>query len=106
MRPNSGTHQIQNRGHDMNGVSEQFENAVEVANHALEEFNREPLVDSKRGGPRLSPWWRVWVQASELAARWYRELARERRERSGESLDDELDRLIRAQEGRGREGDA
>ena len=30
-------------------------------------FNEEPLVPSKRGGPRLSPWFRVYVQASECA---------------------------------------
>jgi hypothetical protein len=51
--------------------------AVAMARRALEEFNREPLVASKRGGPRLSPWWRVYVQASEVAVRWCRQLERE-----------------------------
>jgi hypothetical protein len=35
----------------------EFDSAVAVARHALAEFRRQPLVPSKRGGPRLSPWW-------------------------------------------------
>ena len=68
----------------------EFETAVETANHALEQFNRQPLVDSKRGGPRLSPWWRVYVQAGEVAVRWLRQL----REEPEESVDDVIGRIL------------
>jgi hypothetical protein len=46
----------------MNEVKAEFESAVATARNALEHFNAEPLVASKRGGPRLSPWWRVYIQ--------------------------------------------
>ena len=68
----------------------EFETAVETANHALEQFNAEPLIPSKRGGPRLSPWWRVYVQASEVAVRWHRQL----REEPEESMEDAIDRIL------------
>jgi hypothetical protein len=35
---------------------------------------KEPQVASKRGGPRLNPWWRVYKESSELALRWHRQL--------------------------------
>jgi hypothetical protein len=56
----------------------------------LEQFNSEPLVDSKRGGPRLSPWFRVWVQSSEIAQRWSRQLQAE----PEPSVDDTIDRIL------------
>jgi hypothetical protein len=52
----------------------EFESAVAVARHALEQFNLAPLVESQRGAPRISSWWRVYREASELAVRWHREL--------------------------------
>lgn len=55
-------------------ITGEFEAAIATAQHALEQFRAEPLVESKRGGPRLSPWWRVYVQASEVAQRWDRQL--------------------------------
>ena len=58
----------------MTGIRAEYDSAVETARHALEQFRAEPLVDSKRGGPRLSPWFRVWVQSSEIAQRWHRQL--------------------------------
>lgn len=61
----------------MNEIKTEFETAVVTARNALEQFNAEPLVPSKRGGPRLSPWWRVWVQASDVAQRRHRCLDRE-----------------------------
>jgi hypothetical protein len=63
----------------MNETSEiktEFDSAVAVARRALKEFNRDPLVPSKRGGLRLSPWWRVYVEASGVAVRWYRQIVR------------------------------
>ena len=69
----------------------EFETAITTAREALEKFNEEPLVESKRGGPRLSPWFRVWRDASEVAQRWQRQLAREADE---SSIDDELDRIL------------
>jgi hypothetical protein len=81
------------RRHERDDISEiktEFDAAVAAARHALEQFNAEPLVASKRGGPRLSPWWRVWVQASEVAQRWHRQLQAE----PEPSIDDELDRLL------------
>jgi hypothetical protein len=76
----------------MNEIKAEFEAAVATARHALEQFNKDPLVDSKRGGPRLSPWWRVWVQASEVAQRCHRQLQAE----PEPSIDDEIDRLLGA----------
>jgi hypothetical protein len=76
----------------MTQVKTEFDSAVATARHALEQLNAEPLVASKRGGPRLGPWWRVWVQASEIAQRWHRQLVSGRHE---PSIDDELDRLLR-----------
>ena len=80
----------------MTEVETEFQSAIATAREALEQFNAEPLVESKRGGPRLSPWFRVWVQASEVAQRWHRQLASERDE---PSIDDELDRLLGKPEG-------
>jgi hypothetical protein len=51
-------------------IKPQFDAAVATARLALEEFRKEPLITAKRGGPRLSPWWRVYVEASQVAARW------------------------------------
>jgi hypothetical protein len=78
----------------LNEIETEFETAIGTARHALEQFNAEPLVESKRGGPRLSPWWRVWVQASEVAQRWHRQLEREKSEAEAESVDDVLDRIL------------
>ena len=74
----------------MTEVQTQFNTAVAAAREALARFNEQPLVESKRGGPRLSPWWRVWVQASEVAQRWYRQLPPEREP----TIDEEIDRLL------------
>ena len=79
----------------MNGttvdVETEFQSAITTARHALEQFNAEPLVESKRGGPRLSPWWRVWVQSSEVAQRWHRQLVQQR---DDPTIDEEIDRLL------------
>jgi hypothetical protein len=75
----------------MDDIKAEFETAVATARHALEQFNKEPFVESKRGGPRLSPWWRVWVQASEVAQRWHRQFGLIGHERS---IDEEIDRLL------------
>jgi uncharacterized protein (DUF736 family) len=80
----------------MSEIETEFNTAVATARHALERFNAEPMVPSKRGGPRVSPWFRVWVQSSEIAQRWHRQLARER---DDPSIDDELDRLLGNPEG-------
>jgi hypothetical protein len=74
----------------MSEVEAEFDAAIATTRHALEQFNMEPLVQSKRGGPRLSPWWRVYVQASEVAQRWHRQ----RDEKPPPSLDEELDRIL------------
>jgi hypothetical protein len=75
----------------MNDAQMECEAALTTARHALEQFNAEPMVASKRGGPRLSPWWRVYVQASEVAARWHRQLELEKPE---PSIDETIDRLL------------
>jgi hypothetical protein len=75
----------------VNEAKAEFQSAIATARHALEQFRVEPIVSSKRGGPRLSPWWRVWVQASEVAQRWHRQLELEKPE---PSIDDELDRIL------------
>jgi hypothetical protein len=75
----------------MNEIRAELNEALATARHALQRFNEEPLVASKRGGPRLSPWWRVWVQASEVAQRWHRQLELEKPE---PTIDEELDRLL------------
>jgi hypothetical protein len=71
----------------------EFESAVAVARHALEQFNRAPLVESQRGAPRMSSWWRVYRDASEIAVRWHRELRALTPGDVGWS-DAELDRLL------------
>jgi hypothetical protein len=71
-------------------VKAEFEAAIATARHALEEFNREPLVRTKRGHDTLSPWWRVYIQASEVAQRWHRQLGEE----LAPSFEDELDRIL------------
>ena len=76
----------------MSEVQTEFKTALTTARNALEQFSAEPFVASKRGGPRLSPWWRVWVQASEVAQRWHRQI-----QDCGDaepSIDDELDRIL------------
>jgi hypothetical protein len=73
-------------------IQSEFHTAIEVARHALAEFRKAPLVESKRGGPRPSPWWRIYIQASEVAARWCRQL---KRDQLGPSFNEELDRLLR-----------
>ena len=78
---------------NIDDIKTEFDSAVAVARHALDEFHKEPLVPSKRGGPRLSPWWRVYVQASEVAVRWFRQMGQ-----GGESFDEGLDRLLRGQD--------
>ncbi len=80
----------------MNDVETEFQSAVTTARHALEQFNAEPMVASKRGGPRLSPWFRVWVQASEVAQRWHRQ----REPQPDPSIEETIDRLL-APEGEG-----
>lgn len=75
----------------MEDVRTEFEAALAAARHALAEFNAEPLVAAKRGGPRLSPWWRVYVQASEVAQRWHRQFGLIGHEKS---IDEEIDRLL------------
>ncbi len=75
----------------MNDVKAEFESAVEVARGALARFREEPMVPSERGGPRLSPWFRVWRDASEVAQRWHRRLEQSRPE---PNLDEEIDRLL------------
>jgi hypothetical protein len=57
-------------------IETEFNAAIATARHALDQFSAEQMVASKRGGPRLSPWFRVWVQASEVAQRWQRQLQR------------------------------
>ena len=79
----------------MTQIRGEFESAIATAQHALEQFKVESMVASKRGGPRLSGWWRVYVQASEVAQRWHRQL----REESEPSLDEEIDRLLGEGEG-------
>lgn len=76
----------------MNELETEFQSAVATARHALEQFRAEPLIESKRGGSRLSPWFRVWVQASEVAQRWHRQ--RDRRDNAELSIEYELDRLL------------
>jgi hypothetical protein len=72
-------------------VQTEFETAVAVARLALERFNEAPLVDSKWAAPRISSWWRVYREASELAVRWHREL-RAIKPAEIRWLDTELDR--------------
>jgi hypothetical protein len=77
----------------MNEVKTEFDSAVATARHALEQFNDEPLVASKRGGPRLSPWWKVYRDASELAQRWHKQLQQE----PEPEVDDVIDRILRGE---------
>jgi hypothetical protein len=76
----------------------EFETAVTVARHALEQFNLAPLVESQRGAPRISSWWKVYREASEIAVKWHREL-RALEPRDTRWIDSELDRLLQDGEG-------
>jgi hypothetical protein len=76
----------------------EFRAAIDIARHALEQFNAEPLIASKRGGPRLSPWFRTWVQASEVAQRWHRQVEREQANPGQNEVDEVIDEIL------GREG--
>ena len=71
-------------------VRAEFQAAVTTARMALAEFNREPMVESKRGADRVNPWWRIYVESSEIAARWYRQLEGQ----AERSIDEEIDRLL------------
>jgi hypothetical protein len=82
----------------MSRAETELQSALATARHALEQFNAEPLVASKRGGPRISPWFRVWVQASEVAQRWHRQ----RHHDPEPSMDDALDRILGRVGGRAR----
>ena len=85
----------------MDEVETEFQSAIAVARHALAQFNAEPMVESKRGGPRLSPWFRTWVQASEVAQRWHRQ----REPQPPASIEETIDRLLAPEgEGTGAEG--
>jgi hypothetical protein len=53
----------------MSDLDAQYANAVELATTAYDHFTAEPMVDSKRGGPRLSPWWKVYNEATMNVAR-------------------------------------
>ena len=75
----------------MNEVETEFETAIAMARYALEQFRREPLVQSQRGAPRLNAWWLAWRQASEVAQKWYREPDHPKTE---PSFEHELDRLL------------
>ncbi len=74
----------------MSDIRIEFDAAVATARHALKQFNVEPMVLSKRGGPRLSPWFRVWVQSSEVAQRWHRQLQAD----PEPGVDDIIDRIL------------
>jgi hypothetical protein len=79
----------------MNEVEAEFQTALATRRHALEQFKAEPMVASKRGSPRLSPWWRrVYKEASEVAQRWHRQLRNGKPEQNGRPYDEELDRLL------------
>jgi hypothetical protein len=77
----------------MSEIKAEFDAAVATARHALREFNKEPLVPSKRGGPRLSPWFRAWKESSELAQRWHRQL----QQQPEPGVDDVIDRILRGE---------
>lgn len=76
----------------MNESQTQFQAALATARYALAQFNAEPMVSAKRGGPRLSPWFRAWIQASEVAQRWHRQLEIDKPDEP--SIHDEIDRLL------------
>lgn len=84
----------------MNQIETELETAIATARDALARFREDPMTPSKRGGPRLSPWWRVYVQSSEVAARWHRQLERGKPEHNTPwPYDEALDRLLDEQQG-------
>jgi hypothetical protein len=74
----------------MNEVKTEFDAAIATARYALEEFKKQPMCETKRGGPRVSPWFRIWRDASEIAQRWHRRLSDD----PEPSVDDVIDRLL------------
>jgi hypothetical protein len=69
-----------------------FEDAIEMARSAKTELAKAPVVNSKRGGGRTSPWLIVWDRSVQNAVR----LARLLQQGGGESpsLERELDDLL------------
>jgi hypothetical protein len=53
-------------------IQAEFIAAIEVARRSLEEYQRQPMVPSKRGGDRISPYWQAYREASHIAWRWAR----------------------------------
>jgi hypothetical protein len=77
----------------MNEIQTELQSALATARHALEQFKAEPMIPSKRGGPRLSPWFRAWKEASEVAQRWHRQI-QQRKPTTIYSFDHELEQLL------------
>jgi hypothetical protein len=73
----------------MSEVKAEFDAAIATARHALEQYRKEPILHSKRGAPTPTAWFRIWRDASEVAARWHRQMQTE-----GPSFDDELDEIL------------
>jgi hypothetical protein len=76
----------------MDDLEEQYRHAIEIANRAHEAFLDDALVATKRGHETLSPWFKVWSEATQNVVR----LARLMQARGtvGPSLDAELDELL------------
>ncbi len=69
-----------------------LEDALEIARTAKAELAKRPVVASKRGGGRTSPWLTVWDRAIQNAVRLARLLAESDAEPP--SLDAELEDLL------------
>jgi hypothetical protein len=69
-----------------------FADAIEIARTAKAELAKSPVVATKRGGGRVSPWLRVWSEAVQNACR----LARLLKDSDAPppSLDEELENLL------------
>jgi hypothetical protein len=68
-----------------------LEDALSLAKLAREELSKAPVVATKRGGGRVSPWLRVWSEAVQNACRVSRLLPKGEERKT---LDDELAVLL------------
>lgn len=73
-------------------IRAQLDDALEIAVEAKAQFQTKPMVTSQRGGPRVSPWFRVWDLAEQNVARLARLLTG--KPVKAKSLDDELKNLL------------
>jgi hypothetical protein len=70
----------------------EYEAAIAIATRARVEFLKRPMIRSKRGGDRTSPWFRIWNESEQNVVRLARLLGPPKGK--SRSLDEELSELL------------